>query len=575
MKYQRITLKNGAIRYRAQPRDPVTKKRLNVEAGSLEELRQRLGRIKQTADELRWGGLTPKDAAQRIKPALSSGPLNVETLWQRYLRVLPSASHKLAEQNWRFRLKKHFANSLPDSLTRDVMAEWQQDLKKANYAPKTIMNAYNHLAGCMRTAIDGGIIDDLPWGSVSRFSGGTGWRPDPPKSVKNQQFVGSIEQAVALIMVAKAKDEQNWKRGRYSDYAASVAVFMLSGLRQAELCALAWDSLQLDNPPFLLRVTCQAGRGWQKSGRDRPFAPTKGKKNQTQSLHLTVVQVLRAQRAELKRRGWYRFDGPVFPGVAGAWRTSGRVIIPEKMKQFAKACGFPHWEEWVTHSLRHSFATLEVKSSGDLKRTQARTGHSSVKQLEIYLHSTGAFLGESAIPELPIRLDPVRTLTDGTEVTAKVWPAINPIKAPDRDPDVPGDPWGFDMIPAATDVTGLTFSMAKDYDTQLRDSKREVRADSERKFSDIAREWVQSPERTRSGIPKSVAVTIHRNYCQAYRAEERAGGTKEKCRRAGKFKARACKGAWARAVSIEEKKLTAATEHLRSKPCDPDRESPS
>jgi hypothetical protein len=327
---------------------------------------------------------------------------------------------------------------------------------------------------------------------------------------------------------------------------------MLTGLRQAELCALGWDCVEIDKPPFLLRVIGQAQRQWNRDGATRPREPTKTKRNRAQSLHENAVAILRVQRAEMKRRGWYRSDGPIFPGVGGAWRTSGRVLLPHKMKQFAKEAGFPHWEQWVVHSLRHSFATLEVKSSGDLKRTQARTGHSSVKQLESYLHATGAFLGNTAIPHLPIRLDPVRTLSDGTQVGQV-----------DSEGDVSADPWGIERVPGAPDTTLVTHDAAASFDAERRDNAREVRAASEKKFSDIALVWVQNPERTNSGIPKAVAMAIHRNYCQAYTRELRASKDKAKARRAAMLKSRACKGAWARAVAIAERKLSCLAEYLR------------
>jgi hypothetical protein len=232
---------------------------------------------------------------------------------------------------------------------------------------------------------------------------------------------------------------------------------------------------------------------------------------------------------------------------------SGRVLIPEKMKQFAREAGFPRPELWTVHSLRHSFASLEVKSSGDLKRTQERTGHASVRQLEGYLHATGGFLGDTAIPELPIALEPVRTLDTGVQILQ-----------PDNTPAlVPADPWGFEYVAAAPDITSLGHSQARDYDTAKQAAGKALREGSERKFSDIAREWVQSPKYTKGGIPPEVATAIHRNYCAAYAKERRAGGELKSQRRAAAFKARACKGAWARAVSMAEKALSKASDGNR------------
>jgi hypothetical protein len=214
------------------------------------------------------------------------------------------------------------------------------------------------------------------------------------------------------------------------------------------------------------------------------------------------------------------------------------------MKDLAKECGFPNPEDWTVHSLRHSFATLEVKSSGDIKRTQARTGHSSVKQLESYLHASGDFLGESAIPVLPLRLDPVRQLPDGSSMV----PA-----------EVPADPWGFDMVPTAP-AQLATDKQARDYDDDRRESARTLRAESERPFSELATEWLSQPATFRSGVPAAVAEAAKRHYHQAYTAERRAGGKPHQCRQAGMRKRKATMGAWARTVTMAERRISAAVD---------------
>jgi integrase len=487
--------------------------------------------------------LDPKKAAESLKTVQRNGVFTVGALWPRYLSTLSEQSLRLARSNWENRLSQYFGGLSPHEMTRDKLATWQRDLQKRGYAPKTISNAYNHLAGCIRIAIDAGELDELPWGAVSRHFGGSGWRPEAPIGRKTKQLVGSIEQAMTLLRVAKEHDQKAWQHGKYSAYAASVAFLMLSGLRQAEACAVGWDCVEIDREPHVMRVLGQAPRNWWKNGAKRPREPTKTKKERSQILHPSLVEVLKAHRSELRRRGWYRIDGPLFPAKDGQWRRSAMVIKPEKMKEFAAKAGFPMAEDWVTHSLRHSFASLEVKSSGDLKRTQARTGHADVRQLEGYLHATGDFLGHSAIPLLPIRVEPERLLSDGETAL------------------IQADPWGFEMLEQPAPVERLTAAAARRYDDEVRDANRELRDRSEMSFADLAAEWLQRPTVERSGVPPEVTAAATRNYHQAYSAAKRQGCKPLECKKAAARKRRACLGAWARCLTIAERRVSSAIDN--------------
>lgn len=548
MKYQRIQRKDGSIKYRSQPRDPVTGGKLTIEADTLDELKERLKRVKDVRAEMKWGGLEPKAAIQRIRPATQTGQLTVKTLWERYEKTLKPKALKLARQNWTHLLCSTFGHLSPFEVTRDKMSAWEAAMVRQGYAPKTIVNAYDHLAGCFRRAIDAGTVEDLPWGTIARALGGSGWRPSVKGSKKTVQFVGTLEQFMALLGAAKRRDEKQWQKSQYSDLALRIAVMVLTGMRTAEAAGLAWDCVEIDREPGILRVICQAGRAWNKApgAGSRPKEQTKGRKVLTQALHPNASALLRMHRSEMKKRGWYRPDGPVFPGVAGAWRTGGKLIVPTVVKELAKVCGFPRPEDWTVHSLRHSFATLEVKSSGDIKRTQARTGHSSSKQLEGYLHASGDFLGSTAIPVLPIRLDPMMSLPDGTAVT------LRPKKAP---ADVDADPWGFESVPAAPEDIVLD-SAARQYDEDRRESARTLRAEGERPFNELAAEWLSQPVSFRSGVPEAVKAAANRHYHQAYTKEHRAGGKPKQCQQAGMRKRRATMGAWARAVTIQERRVS-------------------
>lgn len=536
MKYQRIELADGTVKYRCQPRDPVTKRRMNIEADTLDELRERLKRVKQVRDEMRWNGLALPGAVEALKPVQRTGPYTVAALWEDYLKVIPERSLKNHKQNWQHRLKRHFGTKAPHELTREVMMAWERELQREGYAPKTIAGSYASIAGCIRLAVGRGDLRELPWGGFSKNFGGSGWRPAKAKPKRERQAVGSIDQFLVLVEAAQSEDKEHWARGEFSDYAVKLAVLMLTGMRQAEACALGWDCVDIDQEPFVLTVRFQAQRAWhrQKGAGDRPKQPTKTDQVRKQLLHPTAVRVLKIQRAELQKRGWYRFDGPVFPGKSGEWRTSGRCLIPAKVKGWAAKAGLPFPEDWVVHSTRHSFATLEVRTSGDLKRTQARTGHADVRQLEGYLHATGAYLGATAVPDIPLRLEPIHEAPDGTEY-------------------VDLDPLGIERLPAPPLLETLGTNEAMAAELRERDEKRKLRAGSERKFRDIAQEWFAQPERLRSGVPREVSEAASRAYCRAYSAAKRQGLSIDECRKSARRKKKALLGAWGREWSLAKK----------------------
>jgi hypothetical protein len=320
-------------------------------------------------------------------------------------------------------------------------------------------------------------------------------------------------------------------------------------MRQAEACGLGWDRLEIDQEPFILRIVCQAGQSWHLKHPDwkRPADPTKTKKPRSQILHPTVVLILRAQRAELQSRGWFRCDGPVFPAHGGRWRTTGEVVKPETMRRIAQDAGLPNAAEWVTHSTRHSFATLEAVASRDLKATQARTGHSSIQQLDSYLHAAGLYLGRSAVPELPVHVAPVvATPEPGVEICRT------------GNPTVKLDSWGFDTLERPPDITETDLVSARSWQSDQAAERRALRAESERSFSDLAAEWLQRPENTRNGYPPAVRLAAKRAYCRAYRVAQRQSCSGAACSKAGQRAGIACRAAWAKQIKAALAKMSQA-----------------
>lgn len=517
----------GGRRYRAQPRDPITGERRSITAKTRAELEWKVRHFEETRSRYRHGFVDGRQMRMALAPK-SADALTVRALYDTYFPTVPEAWKHIAENHWRYRLAPWFADKLATELTEAQLRSWYADLERAisahgrTYAPKTRRGAYDTLAAMYRLAISAGDLNTFPWGS---------YRPRVPREPRDRRGAATTpEQLFRIFSAAAERDRQRRELGRYSPLLFSCIVFGLTGARQAELAALAWDCVEIDEPPFRVRFLYQAPKGWNtRDDSPRPTLDTKGRRSREQSLHPSAVAVLRAQREQLRARGWYRIDGPVFPGLGGKWRTSGRVIKPDVFRDVVRLAGFDDWKRWTPHSLRHSNSTIEAwiaaRTDGDLRRVADRTGHSDLRVLQGYLHSVSATggLAQSHVPELPPEL------AGFAEVQPSRAPAVE--LAPDGAPVV--------EIPSATQGAPAEL-------TQL----------------ELAHRWL---DQGRPGVrPTEVTRTIERAYTRAYQRARYKGLGAAAAREQGARASRAAKGAWGKALARAERER-AAGEHPETK----------
>lgn len=522
-------------KYRKQFIDPVTGRRRSLTADTPAQLQALFAQVNDARVRYRYGDLGPREATQRLRGAIV-GRLTVEDIWNAYSQAAPPRSRRVRDATWRHRFAPAFGSRAATELGEGVMREWLVSQEQKGLAPKTIRNAYDLLACAFRLAVRDHKLTELPWGT---------WRPPPlPRGYNDdkREAARSVEEFAALVAAARAEDEAHWRAGRYSAHAYAVLVMGLCGLRQGEAAGLAWECLDLDASPPLMRIWYQALDGWPSlpspPGEDaaraavRPLhVPKNGRRRLV--LHEAVVHALRAQRAQLDRLGWLRDDGPVFPGKAGQWRTHAEVIDPSKLRQWVEAAGLPNVRRWTTHSLRHSFATLEViASEGDLRRAQGRTGHSSVRQLEAYLHASGRGLPGSALGAVP-----------GVE------------SAPPAEVVPIAELAGKRLVELATDAE----SARAQADAERREKRSERRREEKKRtppdFDAHARSVLAGDV---EGTPTEIAEYARRAYQRAYMRSVRDGGTPEQARRKGQQSERATLAAFAAALKRAERAGLAA-----------------
>jgi integrase/recombinase XerC len=131
-----------------------------------------------------------------------------------------------------------------------------------------------------------------------------------------------------------------------------------SALRLAELCALRWQDLDLDDGTV---------RVLGKGARTR------------------VVPVGRAARKALdawRRESVGTSASPVFPGRGGG-PISPRAV-QARFRHWARRQGV--FKRVYPHLLRHSCASHVLESSGNLRAVQELLGHADIATTQVYTH---------------------------------------------------------------------------------------------------------------------------------------------------------------------------------------------
>jgi integrase len=498
-------------RYRSQPRDPTTGRRLNISGRTLSELESRLSRVSHVRDGLKYGDISAVEAQGKLRPAVGMR-LEVRALVARFIAGVPPGSVRPANGAWRNLLAPWFGEKVVWDLTNAALRAWKSDLERIRrpggrrgYAPKYVRYAWDLLTGSVRLAMRDGLLSELPWGDF--------YVPNPKRPQKERETARDPGEMLRLLMAARAWDENE---GRKTAFRFPILlVLMLTGLRQAEAAGLDWTDVDFERG--VLRIRRQAVRGWPRlEGGDRPQALPKGGRTREQAMHPDVERTFRYQRHVLRTLGFFADDGPVFPRPGSPrWRTSGGVMKPAAFRKIVERAGLPNVAAWTVHSTRHSFSRLElIGHGGDLTTVAGRTGHADLETLQGYLQKPARDVGGSKIPELPPGLG-VPALEVGAGPGAIVL-------AGSEEPDA------------------------------MPTEKSEIATYETPSWTELARAWVGRGEPLRR--PAAVSAQIKAAYSRAYNEGLRATrGDKAAAREQAFLAKRGALGAWAKAVKAARK----------------------
>lgn len=166
---------------------------------------------------------------------------------------------------------------------------------------------------------------------------------------------------------------------------AAFVVLLFTGLRRGELCGLSWQDI--DEGRQIINVV-RASQYQQGNGVVE--VPTKTASSvRAVKVPAFVMEVLQEYRAAWNRQrlAW----GDAWQGEAGRLfvQHDGKPINPDTINYWLNDFLKRHGLEHITpHSLRHTFATLQIAAGVDIRTLQARTGHAQASTLvNIYSHA--------------------------------------------------------------------------------------------------------------------------------------------------------------------------------------------
>lgn len=166
---------------------------------------------------------------------------------------------------------------------------------------------------------------------------------------------------------------------------AAFVVLLFTGLRRGELCGLSWQDIDEE------RQVIHVVRASQyQQGKGVVEVPTKNVSSvRAVKVPAFVIEVLQEYRAfwNRQRLAW----GDAWQGEAGRLfvQQDGKPINPDTINYWLNDFLKRHGLEHITpHSLRHTFATLQIAAGVDIRTLQARTGHAQASTLvNIYSHA--------------------------------------------------------------------------------------------------------------------------------------------------------------------------------------------
>ena len=172
-------------------------------------------------------------------------------------------------------------------------------------------------------------------------------------------------------------------------------VTLFTGVREGEICGLAWDSIDFESGTICIRQQLLKEK---KKGAQFYISSTKNDKARTITPAPFVMAVLKnVKRTQNENRlkagrAWANKWNLVFTDEIGNHLVPQTIL--KRFKRVAAQIGKPHAR---FHDLRHTYAVTSLQEGDDVKTVQANLGHASASfTLDVYGHVSEKMKTESA-----------------------------------------------------------------------------------------------------------------------------------------------------------------------------------
>lgn len=319
-------------------------------------------------------GKTRQEAARKLAAALRDREAGMPIVGERqtvahYLaQWLESARHNIRPRTWTLYeqyVRLHFVPLLGQTALAKLSAQQVQAFYAQKLEEGLSSTTVRHLHATLHRALESAVRLGLVQRNVTDLV-------DPPRMLRHDMVTLTPEQARAL-MAAAAGDR----------FEALYLLALTTGMRQGELFALKWSSVDLERATLQVRGTLQ--RIDSKLVITEPKTP---RSRRSVALPTVVVDTLKRHRArqveERLRLGpaWEDND-LVFPNTIGGPLDAISFLRREYWPTL-RAAGLPRIR---FHDLRHTAATLLFRQGIHPKVVAEMLGHSTISvTLDIYSH---------------------------------------------------------------------------------------------------------------------------------------------------------------------------------------------
>lgn len=265
------------------------------------------------------------------------------------------------------RISIESADKIADALKIPVAQIFELNETTSGLSDKTILHHHRLISAVLGKAKKERII---PFNVAIEHT-------NSPKLTKKEAVYLDDIQAQKMVQLLLGEEDIRIK--------TSVLLLLYSGVRRGELCGLEWSDVDFTRQLIHIRRASQ----WQK-GNGITTVPTKNESSaRTIKFPSLIFDVLQSYRQ------WWllqRFqNGTQWQGTTERLfiQENGKPINPDTinfwLEKFINKNSLPHF---TPHSLRHTFATLQIMAGVNIRTVQARTGHAQASTLvNIYSHA--------------------------------------------------------------------------------------------------------------------------------------------------------------------------------------------